>query len=520
MREKKLNISTEQKHLESYNRKNNMFLKKYNNFLVYFLLFLIILIGSWSRLSGIFTNSFGYTYDVGRDLLAVQQIVVYHKIPLIGATTGMEGVFYGPWWYYILTIPFIISGGNPQGIAIFIALTGIFSIFLAFVIGRKISGNFLGISFASLISFSPMMVGFTAQIWNPNLIPFFMIIFLLLVYKVFNQNASGIIFLALGLILGLSIETEIVFGLLMLMSSIFMSIIFLKGKIRILDAVFIFIGFLIIILPKIFFELRHNFLMTKVILNGFLGKSPSVSISIFDSISNRVNIFGNIFSDAATSQNRILSLGILFLISFTLVLFYKKTDKQEKFFIKISLLTILVFFLGLTVFSHNIWGHYFIGLPVFYLLLLCLSLNLIKKYFNSKVAFLLLIFLAWINLSPVNILANYQKPIWEGNSAIYRNQLAVIDYVYKEAQGKNFNYIVYTPPVHDYTYKYLFSWYGHNKYGYEPTIEKQKLFFVIMEPDFEDPNRLTNWLKIREGDGKVAKEEVVKGGIKVQTRYH
>src|SRR5260370_38656583 len=116
---------------------------------MYLLLLLIILIGAFLRVFGIATNSFAFTYDVGRDMLALQQIVYHHKIPLIGFTTGMPGIFYGPWWYYLLVPSFALSGGNPQFVAYFIALTGIATIFLMYMIGKKISDSFLGITLAT-----------------------------------------------------------------------------------------------------------------------------------------------------------------------------------------------------------------------------------------------------------------------------------------------------------------------------------------------------------------------------------
>src|SRR5258706_15615169 len=128
------------------------------------LLFIIIIIGSYLRLIGIATKSFAFTYDVGRDMLALQQIVYAHKIPLIGFTTGVEGIFYGPWWYYILSLPFAVSWGNPQYVGYFIALTGIVTIILLFYVGKKIGGNTLGIILALLSAISPAMIGFSAQI--------------------------------------------------------------------------------------------------------------------------------------------------------------------------------------------------------------------------------------------------------------------------------------------------------------------------------------------------------------------
>src|SRR5438045_1065325 len=111
----------------------------------YLILAVILLIGIVIRFVGIINNSYAFTYDVGRDMLALQQLVYLHKIPLIGFTTGMPGIFYGPWWYYLLSIPFFLSGGNPQGIAVFMWLTGIATIIVMYFVGKKISDEFLGL---------------------------------------------------------------------------------------------------------------------------------------------------------------------------------------------------------------------------------------------------------------------------------------------------------------------------------------------------------------------------------------
>ena len=74
------------------------------------------------------------------------------------------------------------------------------------------------------------------------------------------------------------------------------------------------------------------------------------------------------------------------------------------------------------------------------------------------------------------------SPLWVGNASVYRNQLSVIDYAYGQANGRAFKYVVYTPPVFDYTYRYLFKWYGPNKYGYAPNDNAHLAYFII-EPD-------------------------------------
>ena len=67
-----------------------------------------VILGSYLRFQGVFTNSFAFTYDVGRDMLALWDITHFVDLPFIGPTTGLPGLFYGPWWYWLLS-PFSLS---------------------------------------------------------------------------------------------------------------------------------------------------------------------------------------------------------------------------------------------------------------------------------------------------------------------------------------------------------------------------------------------------------------------------
>ena len=492
--------------------------------IIFFWLLIIFVIGSYLRLSGIKDNSFAFTYDVGRDMLAVENIVVNHKISLIGFTSGIQGIFYGPWWYLILSIPFFLFSGNPQGIAFFMGLIGIACILLSYIVGRKIGGIFLGLTFASFISISSIMVYSSTQIWNPNLAPFFtLLVFLMLYMFSFNSDlgtSKAKYLLMLGLLLGLIIDMEIVFGILLFLGiSVSMVVVFRK-KLRIKEMLFFVLGLLLIFSPRIIFEFRHNFLMTmtsiEVFVNGF---THSNQISIADAFSSCVVALFDIWNATLAGQNSTGGFILMIFVFSSFLLFFKKIGGTEKQFVKTIFLVIAVFLIGLTFFGQAIWPHYLVGIPVFYLLILSLAINAIRNALRkSWIIYFILFVLFWININPIRVLANIGKPIWEGNSAVYRNQVAVIDYIYNDAKRRNFKYIVYTPAVHDYTYRYLFSWYGKKKYGYTPVRENTQLFYVILEPDYDLPFRLKDWLKNREGDGIIQKEKIVKGGIAVQTR--
>lgn len=486
----------------------------------YLILYLIIILGAYLRLQGVFTNSFAFTYDVGRDMLTLWDIVYNHKILLIGATTGIPGVFYGPWWYYMLLPFFVLFAGNPQGIVFTLSTVGILSIFLAFFLGKRIGGNYLGLSTAFLISLSPTLISLSSQIWNPNIAPFFALLVFLVLERIylFKNKAKLIYFFILGILLALNIDIEILWGILFSLGILASLFIVLRKKLEVKKIVFIILGGLIVLLPRIIFELRHSFIMTKS-FNAFLSaKTLEDKLDTYHFIENRFFTHLDEFGRSFLQVNNYLTIFLLFFIAVSILLFYKKAAQSTKEFILTSFIVLLVFYIGSFIFTHALWPHYFVGLPVVYILLLSISLLLFaNKLKNNILTVLILATLFVININALQIFQGFNKPLWEGNASVYRNQLEAIDYIYNQAKGKPFKYVVYTPPVFDYTYQYLFKWYGPRKYKYSPVVRADMAFFII-EPDPGYPDRPKWWLDDRKNDGKIIKSKTLKGGIVVQTR--
>lgn len=486
----------------------------------YLILYFIIFVGSLLRFPGIFTNSFAFTYDVGRDMLALWNIAYLHKIPLIGATTGLPGVFYGPWWYLILFPFFLLFAGSPQGLTFIIAFFGMLTVVFAFLFGKRLGGVLLGLSFASVVSVSPTMISLSSQIWNPNLIPIFIVLVLLILYQIYSEEIIKLkYFFLLGFLLFLISDLEIVFGFLFLIGISISVLVILNKKLSLKPIIPFLSGGFIILAPRILFELRHGFLMTKSFINFLTIGSSSQNPKLIEVFINRLNMMFDQFNSTIAVDNKLLGLIVLLFIVFSVIVFFKKANEMNKKFIKTSSIVIFTFLVGLTFFKHDIWPHYLVGLPVFYILLFGISLYLLGQRISALFPALIVLVFFLINLNPITLYQNLTKPLWVGDASVYRNQLAVIDYVYGQANGKSFKDVVYTPPVHDYTYQYLFKWYGPAKYHYLPN-NNSSLAYFILEPDLQYPSRLIDWLKSREKDGKVIKTEKLKSGIIVQTRIH
>jgi 4-amino-4-deoxy-L-arabinose transferase-like glycosyltransferase len=492
---------------------NNSYFKDFTNLIILG----ILILASYLRLVGVFTKSFAFTYDVGRDMLALSDIVHFVHFPFIGPTTGIPGVFYGPWWYWLLAPFFFLFGGNPEGIAFVMAVIGIVTIILAYIFGKRLGGEFLGLSFAALIAVSPVMISLASQIWNPNIAPFFVLVTFIILERIFSQKKPSLLnFFFLGILLMLSADIEIFYGSMFTMAILLSVLIIKKLKINKSEISTFIAGSLIILSPRILFEIKNHFLMTKSLITFI--KTGSEGAGFLNIIPERLHTFLDNFSGTVAFSNLEAGAVIFILMLVATAFFYGKLSVIQKNFVKTSGIVLVVFFLGTALFSHDIWPHYLVGLPVFYILLVVISLDAFRlNTKNVVIPGLILCVLFIANWNPISFVNSLSKPLFTGDASVYRNQLAVIDYIYENAAGKKFKYVVYTPPVHDYTYQYLFSWYAKNSYGYTPS-ETAKLAYFILEPDTQYPQRLIDWLKTREKDGVVENSKSFKSGIIVQTR--
>ncbi len=98
-----------------------------------------------------------------------------------------------------------------------------------------------------------------------------------------------------------------------------------------------------------------------------------------------------------------------------------------------------------------------------------------------------------------------------------KNELRVIDFMYHDANHTSFGEFVYTPPVYDYAYQYLF-WWKSKQYHYLPSKSKNGKFYLIIEPDLEHPLAPNGWKQTVIKTGKVLWDKTFPGDITVEKR--
>lgn len=440
------------------------------------MILLVVFLALLVRLPGILQGNFAFTYDTGRDLLAVRDLVTTGDIHLIGHTTGIIGVFYGPWWYWVLTPIYLLTSGNPIGMTSTIAVFGALTAGLAYLWG----GPILGI----LLALSPAIIKITNQLWNPHMLVPMTLLALILIKDIGKRSKLPLV--ALGFVLGLLTEFEIIFGILFIIGFL------LTRPKKILP---IFLGFLIVQTPRILFELRNGFVQTKAFLGGFGAES------VWQLYTKRTSVIYETLSSVIPGPPWVQMLLTILIV--VLVLRHKNNAYMVK-----MLTIVAVFWAVVFVYPRDIWPYYLFGLPVLYAVIISFVLQRLPK-FITVVYFLFL-------LQPQVLISSIIKPAFVGDAAVYHNQIEVVNSLFKEAKS-DFKYIAYTPPQIDYTWKYLFWWKNTKKHTFGLS-EDPLIMYVILEPDDAYPERLNEWLKVRAKDGMVVSEKRFPSGIIVQTR--
>ncbi|MDO8570465.1 MAG: hypothetical protein Q7R97_02670 [Candidatus Daviesbacteria bacterium] len=453
------------------------------------LILFFLILGVFYRLYLTADNNFLFNMDNARDFVDVREMVVLHKARLIGPTSAIEGVYNGPAWYYLLAVPFILTSGNPYGaILMEIFLWVIGGVFLFKLC--KNYGNLVLISVGFIWVYSNYIVLTTLYSFNPNPVTLLTPLFIYLLKRYLETNK---IFFSISTFLlgGLFFNFEMNFGIFVL-PIIFFSIIFSQKTIFLKTKTFwIGFGFFILtLLPQLFFDFRHQFIMTNSLLRFIT--TPSSSGKLFSLTTQITSIFEKFFNVFAPTlfNLQLLTKIVIMLFVITFFKFIKNNLVKKDLAFLISLITITVPFLGYIILPVSVNSWHLGAEVVSFIILLAFTLhqlrnwNLLGKIISILICLFIIFYVFWDFTNSFSL----HKPKSMDVSNI-DNEIKAIDYVYQKADGKNFKVYVYLPSVIDYPYQYLFWWRGLEKYGYVP---KDYAYLPAMPPYISNKNSLPN----------------------------
>ncbi|MDO8452648.1 MAG: glycosyltransferase family 39 protein [bacterium] len=463
----------------------------------------------------------GFYYDQGRDALVIADFIKNGKMFLIGPTTGIAGIFRGPFYYWLITPFYALGGGDPVWPAVFLALTTVVAIALGMYLAHELEGWRSAIIFGLVTSFSFYIV--SASRWLSNPTPM-LLISMLLVFSMFQiTRGRSWYWAAVGLLLGLAMQfgsaAEVFYYVAIAVFAVWQRRTMRPSlKIALVSAGLLFFTFL----PQIVFDLRHEGILSNNI-KKFLFDDGSFKASFWEIVKIRLpfykdTFFAKIFPSGMENWKFVAGIGLL-----SLGLNWKKLTNDKKFVFVLTLMLAplvgMLFFQGN---QGNVYDYYFTGYYMVFFLLLSVLFGFLAR---KKWGLILVLGFLWLFYQQnVPLVKSYITSGTEGESHItLGNQLQAVDWIIDDAkkQGAQFNADSYVPPVIPYAYDYLFLWLTNkrcpqDKCGYvlDPQVP---LLYTLYEVDNPHPERLEAWLARQAGIGEI-KEEARFGGITVQRR--
>lgn len=485
----------------------------------------------------VFRDSVPFAYDMGRDLLYAKDIAFYHNLTLIGPAASIWGVYFGPFWFYFLTIPILISQ-HPYSAVFASASTIVATGALAYFLLKKYLTPFYALALSIIILFNATTINISTFAFHANLLP---LLTLLLIYFCFLAVVKNALFLS-GAFFAASLMFHADPAPAVVFSSVPPAVFFaykIYQKKHLLKTITASVAaYALPFVPHILFELRNSFTQTKSAIAYFSGSNPSLSgqLPFSDRITNRISIFADFISAAFAQNNMFLTLALVIFVFVGLYQFHKTAkDKNLKVLFGISVLTfVFTYFIYTVAITVEIKNWYLHSYTVIFALFLTFALISLKR-----IKLLLPLFLiGFISVNAYPFL-NPQREKKASDPANLKNQLIAIDSIYQDAQKQEFSAYVFTPSIYDYHYQYIFWWYGekqkkglpqefsylpsqpkyvHGKDEYQNTPGKSDLVYLIIEKSQENPfYTKEEWLKKFEGYNTVWLHDV-NGAITVQRR--
>ena len=489
----------------------------------YFILFILfsIIVRLWS-----ISDSLFFTWDNGRDFFAVKQIVE-GDLTLIGPTSGLQGFFLGPLWFYLGVPGYILSGASPFGFLLSYILLGFVSLPMFWVISHELFKNKkVAILSAYILTILPGSIWGTIRVWNPLIaIPLMSGVFLSLLKARESKFYLGLAFFLLGLTLQSEFAYAIFYSLVL-----FTLIPWIRRKFDIKDFLIAAISFGSTLLPQILFELRHNFIMTNSLFRAMSGDNQE-KITWAHHFSQRPSQLLMATKDLFIRGGAESIWPALIILSLLIVGLhvainkkYLKNEKESQFaWNLISILAILPYPFYMIwkgnngyFFDYYLTSHFIFLAPL--ILLGAIKIYQLKRFELSKYLLIAMIgfFGAyWYQALYVTTL----KPI---NNAGLKTMSSAINKIYTWINEDNQSsgvVRIFTPNAETEHYDAILHWQaGQLNQGIPITIKKDsdEYWYILIEPDRQLEKRLAKWYLEATKDGVMTRVQMV-GDLRVES---
>jgi len=461
---------------------------------------LILFLGAFLRLYKI-DQYMTFLGDEGRDAIIVRKLLLNFDLVFVGPGTSVGNMYLGPLYYYMMAPALLFANFNPVGPSIMVALLGVATVFFVWFITKKWFGKTGAFIAAILYAISPVIIIFSRHSWNPNIMPFFALITIYSLWKIWQEHkwkwlwVLGIAFAFvlqshyLGLIL---LPIIFIFWLLTLRDLYMEKIASRKielGK-YFKNSLILLLFFIGLMSPLIMFDAKHNWGNIKAMQTFFLERRGSVSFNPLLSIQKIYPTWQLMMTRLVAGTDiqigRIVAIVTLILLGYLVFRLIKNglSKSTVNAFLLVGL-WLVIGLIGLSFYNQAIYDHYLGFLfPAPFILLGAISQNIVN---SKKIIGKIVVLLAFSILVYVNLLNN---PLKTAPGKQLQNTIEVARKIQQESNGKKYNFAVIADRNYEGAYQYFLELWGTNilmidpqKYG--ETLANQ--LFVVCE--YEDKTK-------------------------------
>jgi len=396
-------------------------------------------------------NRVSFGWDQEQFTYQVKQLVKDHKPVLLGPRANNDrGFFLAPYFTYLITPFYLLTNLHPKALMYFIFFYDLLFFIVCLLFLKEIFGLTHSLFFLALWSINPLIARYDFIPRWPILIPIGTVI-VWRILKNLELKKSILNWITLGIVLGFFINMHIQFTFIVIFSLFFIVFDRVKIELNIKKIAFMLGFFALTFTPLLIFDLRHDFLNTKLVLNFFKNGIGTIE----PNSTSWLPVFANLIQPIIYFKSTPAIILFYLTIAVIIIFLIKNKKNYLKSFYLTTLILWFIFPLIFAKYGQRPSEYYFVFiLPFIYMIIVDFFLTIKKSY-------LLCVFIILLIAFNFNKLRENLNPDYL--SLIYRDKLIIN--LAKVTKKKKFN-ISYTVPLgRDAGFRYLIEYYGIKQTG-------------------------------------------------------
>lgn len=333
-------------------------------------------------------NRIAFAWDQNRDAEQIADILVNKDITLIGPrVVGPEGFFLAPYYTYLLAPFYALTNLDPSALMLFVVLYNLIFLTIAFLVIRALRSSWDALLFVLIWGINALLIGYDIIPWNPLIIPIGVLLVWYLLRQVYYKRH-----LSYWLFLGLTCGTMFHFHFQFVFVTAFalMVLYYARSTISITwqKVLALIAGFGMPFAPLVLFDLRHDFMNTKLAFTFFQGRGLSTERDLF----GWTEVIGNALQPFTIFSHPILGLLAYGCFCIAVYVLFRKADGFTRVFYRATLLMFMIIPLAFLLYGTRPSEYYMVSLFPFFILIIVDNLRplVIKPYlFYAAIVYLI-----------------------------------------------------------------------------------------------------------------------------------